>query len=272
MLSMSTDYATDTGSPELQLRRIAEAGFTHVHWCHHWDDDFLYGTAEIDQIARWLDNFGLQLNGVHASEGIEKCWYSMVEYQRLAGVELVRNRIEMTATLGGDFIVLHLVAGPEDEAGQVTYWDSVRRSLDGLEPLARERGVRIALENLTDGNVPLVRRSLEQYAPEIVGLCYDSGHGNITGDGPELLASLEDRLIALHLHDNDAQRDQHLPLFQGTVDWDRLASLIAHSSYDKMVSLEVTMHNAGIADEAGFLTRCHNDAVRFAEIIDSAQA
>ena len=177
----------------------------------------------------------------------------------------------MTATLGGDVIVLHLAAGPDDETERETYWDAVRRSLDSLDPVARQRGVRIALENETTGNMLLVRRAFEQYSPAFVGLCYDSGHGNITGDGLDQLASLKDRLIALHLNDNEGQRDQHLPLFNGTVDWDRLSGLIARSSYDKMVSLEVTMHNAGIADEAAFLSRCHDDAVRFAEMIASSR-
>ena len=58
MLSMSTDYAEDTGSPELQLRRIAEAGFTHVHWCHHWDDDFLYGPPKSTRLHAGSTNLG----------------------------------------------------------------------------------------------------------------------------------------------------------------------------------------------------------------------
>jgi sugar phosphate isomerase/epimerase len=272
MFSITTDYRRDAGSPEPYLRRIAEAGFTHLHWCHHWNDDFLYAPCEIDQIARWLDQFGLALNDLHASEGVEKRWYSTVEYERLAGVELVHNRIEMAARLGGDVIILHLLAEPDDPALRSAYWDGVRRSLDRLEPVARRHSVRIALENLTDGNVALVRRVLADYAPQYVGLCYDSGHGNITGDGLNQLDALKDRLIALHLHDNDGKRDQHLPLFSGTVDWNHLASLIAHSSYGKMVSLEVSMRATDSDDDPAFLADCHADATRFAEMIDRARA
>ncbi len=223
MLSMTTDYVHDSGSPELYLRRIAEAGFSHLHWCHHWNDDFLYGDAEIDQIRRWLDEFGLRLNDLHASAGVEKRWSSPVEYERLAGVELVQNRIEMTARLGGDVIILHMAAQPADDAMQTAFWDPIRRSLDSLQPFSRDHGVRIALENLTDGNFATVRAVLEHYSPEFVGLCYDSGHGNITGDGLDQLESLKQRLIALHLHDNDGNGDDHLPLFSGTVYWPRLA-------------------------------------------------
>jgi len=71
-LSITTDYAADTGSPEPYLRRIADADFSHIHWCHHWDTDFLYSRWEIDQIRHWLQDFGLRLLDLHASAGREK--------------------------------------------------------------------------------------------------------------------------------------------------------------------------------------------------------
>jgi hypothetical protein len=37
MLAITSDYAKSTGCPEPHLRQIAEAGFSHVHWCHHWN-------------------------------------------------------------------------------------------------------------------------------------------------------------------------------------------------------------------------------------------
>lgn len=272
MLSMTTDYRADSGSPEPYLRRIAEAGFSHLHWCHHWNDDFFYAESEVDQIARWLDDFGLRLNDLHATAGQEKRWTSIVDYEREAGVELVRNRIAMASRLGGDVVILHMSAAPIDAASRDAFWDALRRSLDALEPFARERGVRIALENLTDGNFATVRKVLSQFGPDYIGLCYDSGHGNITGDGLDRLDVVKDRLISLHLHDNNGKGDAHLPLFRGTVDWERLTGIIARSSYRKMVSLEVSMRQTGIDDEPAFLAQCYQDGTRFAEMIEAHES
>ena len=94
-IALNTDYYSGTGSPEMPLRYLAEAGFTHVHWCHQWCTDFLYGKAEIDAIGRLLRGLGLTLLDIHGSAGVEKCWFSTVEYQRRAGVELVANRVGM---------------------------------------------------------------------------------------------------------------------------------------------------------------------------------
>ena len=112
MLSITTDYATSIGDPSPYLRRIADAGFTHLHWCHQWNTDFLYSEWEVDQIECWLNDFGLQLLDLHASVGPEKNWYSGKEYERLSGVELVKNRIDMTSRLGGGVIIMHIPKDP----------------------------------------------------------------------------------------------------------------------------------------------------------------
>lgn len=268
MLSVTTDYATDVGCPEPALRRIADHGFTHVHWCHHWCTDFLYDDCEIDQIAKWLSELGLGVTDLHASEGREKRWTSPREYERQAGVELVRNRIRMTARLGGDAIVMHMghVPDPVDEAK--VYWNSLWRSLDELKPCARTHGIRIAIEN---GVFQQIRTVFQRYESSYVGLCYDCGHGNMSGDGLDETDALKDRLICIHLHDNDGVSDQHKPLFTGTVDWLRLARIIATSGYRKWINMEVSMRNAGTTDEDAFLAHVYDDGVRFTEMVEKAR-
>jgi sugar phosphate isomerase/epimerase len=256
MLSITTDYAKDTGDPSPYLRHIAEAGFSHIHWCHHWNTDFLYSRWEIEQIQKWLGEYGLQLLDLHGSAGNEKDWTSSQEYQRLAGVELVCNRIEMTAYLSADVVIMHVAADPESAA--------VRRSLDELEPFARERNVRIAIEN---GSFEAIRRLLSEYDPQYVGLCYDSGHGNMDADGLGHLEPLKDRMISVHLHDNDGAGDQHRLLFSGTVDWNRLARIMAESAYAKAASMEVSMGRSGIQEEKEFLSKAFETGTAFSRMI-----
>jgi len=255
-LCITTDYLTDHGDPSPCLKRIADAGFTHIHWCHHWKTDFIYTRGEIDQISRWLADYGLRLLDLHGSVGPEKNWTSPCEYIRRAGVELVKNRIDMTARLGGGVTIMHI--------HDATCHDPVMKSLDALEKYAKSRGVRIAIEN---GVFQDIRHVLTRWGPDYVGLCYDSGHGNLICNGLDELDGLKDRLISIHLHDNDGASDQHKLLFSGTVDWPRLASLLARSSYDKCVSMEVSMDNAGIPDESIFLRRAFDTGTRFQQMI-----
>lgn len=267
MLSITTDYARSTDDPSPSLRRIAEAGFSHVHWCHQWNTDFLYSKSEVDRIAAWLADFGLSLLDLHGSVGPDKDWTAIEEYRRLAGVDLVRNRLEMAARLGGGSVIMH--AGPAlKPPGPSFSADSLRRSLDELESIARDLGVRIAIEN---GNWPRIQGLLGSYAPDYLGLCYDSGHGNLGRGGLSELEALKDRLVSIHLHDNQGREDEHRLPFTGTVDWPRLAGILASSAYAKCVSLESNMGHEPASSEEDFLARAFTAGKRLQAMIAEAR-
>jgi sugar phosphate isomerase/epimerase len=269
-LSITTDFAADTGCPEPHLARIAEAGFSHVHWCHQWNTDFVYDTVEIEEAARWLRSFGLTLLDLHASSGPEKAWASLREHERRAGVALVQNRIDFVSRLGSDTIVMHT-----PRMADLPAWGQLRRSLDELEPFARARGVRIAVENGAD-NFADIRALFALYGPDYLGMCYDCGHGNMPPKGADRAIGLDEleglagRLIAVHLHDNDGTADQHRLPFTGTVDWGRLCRIVARSSYRKCVSMESNMHKQEVKDPAEFLRLAYAAGARLAEMVASA--
>lgn len=268
-LSISTDYLASTGSPEPYLQRIAEAGFSHVHWCHQWNTDFLYSESEIARIKDWLNDFDLQLLDLHASHGQEKHWLAAEPYRREAGIELVRNRIAMTAALSGRVIILHASPEPDAETEREAYWSRLMASLDALRDTARELGVRIAIEN---GHFDTIEKILSDYEPGFIGLCYDSGHGNIRRNELNRLDALKDRLISVHLHDNDGTGDQHNLLFSGTIDWATLAGILAQSGYEGCASMELSMPSSGIEDEPTFLAKAFETGSRFSAMVASTRS
>lgn len=244
MLSETTSFMKSTGSPEPYLRKIAEARFSHIHWGYQWDTDFIYSKGEIEQIRRWLKGYGLQMLNLHGSAGVEKKWDSPHEYERIAGVELVANRIEMAGNLGAGVVIMHFDRLPACEEEIVPYWSRMRRSLDALEPVALRCGVKLALENYEDESYVETKTFFASYSPDFLGFCYDAGHGNLgRGEGLERLEEVKQRLIAVHLHDNDGKEDQHRVPFQGTVDWSWLMRIIASSPYRQGINLEATLRD-----------------------------
>lgn len=275
MLAINADYIDSSGNPQPRLRQIAAAGFSQIHWCHHFGSDYIYSDDEIDQITRWLQSYELTVNDLHASAGETNHYYAEKENIRLAGLELVKNRIQMANRLGTDVIVLHLPRQPDDAEKNVAFWDAVHRSMDILIPYARERNIRIAFENLLSNHRTL-HKVLTAYDPSDVGICYDPGHGNISGDGLEFAEAVKDRLIAFHLNDNDSSSDQHRLIFSGTVDWDRLARIIAASAYDKeYMTIELAMPkepgNIYAGDEAGFLAEAMASGLKFHKMVADAR-
>ncbi len=249
-ISLTSDFAGSTGEPADSLRALAEAGFSNVMWCHHWCDDFLYGHDELAYLKKLFRDYGLALSDIHGSQGVEKCWHSPVEYRRRAGVELVANRVEMLRELGGDgTIMMHapcfsIDADDAARANVQAHYEALLRSIDELMPLLEEAGTAISVENMWLDNWDLVEDLLSRYPAERLGICYDSGHANAARNKRmDSLDRNKGRLIALHLDDNDGSGDQHQPPFYGTVDWDRLAIIIAASSYKRPLSFELSIMN-----------------------------
>ena len=265
-LSITTDYIKDTGSPEPYLKRISETNFSHVPWCHEWNTDYLYSESEISQITIWLKKYNLKILDIHASSGKEKDFLSPDEHIRKAGVELVKNRISMANKLSCDVIILHFQREPNIDSENKKYWRILYKTFDELTTHAKSHNVQIALENFQNEDCHEIKALLSKYGPDVLGLCYDSGHGNI-GNGLKHLDELKNRLISIHLHDNDGKTDQHQLLFSGTVDWDRLAKIIALSSYDKCISTEIRMDGSGISDESLFLSKAHAAGLKFSEMM-----
>jgi len=136
-----------------------------------------------------------------------------------------------------------------------------------LEPYAREHGVRIALENYWHEDSREIKKLFSEYDSDFLGFCYDSGHGNL-GDGLRTLEELKDRLISIHLHDNDGIDDQHNIVFTGTIDWRRFVKILVRSSYKKCVSMESAMYDPEISDEEVFLSRAYRAGEKLSGMAD----
>ena len=265
-LSITTDYFKDIGNPEPYLKKISEAGFTYIHWCHEWNTDFIYSESDINEIITLLEKYNLKVLDLHASEGKENNWISKNESLRIAGIKLVKNRIYMANKLSCDVIILHFKREPNNESKKLLYWDILHKSLNELKPYAKKHNVKIALENYCNEDSKEIKKLFSEYDSNFLGLCYDSGHGNI-GDGLKMLEKLKDRLISIHLHDNDGKKDQHKLLFSGTVDWNKLAKILTKSSYEKCISMEVNMKNSNISNEASFLSKTHSTGLKFSKLL-----
>lgn len=253
-IALNTDFLSRRLSPEKYLRLTAEAGFTHLHWCHQWNTDFIYSTYEIAQIKKWLKQYDLKLLDIHGSMGQEKLWYSTEEYQRKSGVALVLNRIIMLDELEGTgSIMMHIPVyrtanqTEEDRALVPGRVEALKRTLDELIPYLEKYHTKIAVENTSNDSFEVIADLMASYSPEHVGITLDTGHANICeAKGLDRMEKHLDRLEALHLNDNDTSGDQHQPPFRGNLDWERIAGMIARSSYvatGRPLSFELAMRH-----------------------------
>ncbi len=277
-LSLNTSYLGDTGREEHCLRSIKAAGFDSIQWIHDWNSDYMYAPSEMEQIADWLSTYGLVMGDLHASKGIRKDYMSFNEYERKAGVELIENRVDLAARCGARVIVLHMPIPTAlwNSPRLDDLYDRVFRSLDELRPYCIDKDVRIAIENLVQTDyrkeTEQFERLFERYDADFLGLCYDSGHAHCAfrgaGESVGFLERFADRLLSVHLTDNDGRGDAHWVPFSGTVDWTGIARVLVETGYDGYVALESVLRRSGLEDESVYLEECFARAERFRELAE----
>ncbi|MBI5833181.1 MAG: sugar phosphate isomerase/epimerase [Armatimonadetes bacterium] len=252
--SITTDYHVDPAVPwALQLRRMRAAGFDRIHWCWDWNANVVYGEAGLARVRDLLTEADLALADTHGAIAGEAREYSVDPAQRAAGLALHRDRLAFTAALGGDVVVLHPPEGRGEELEAAT--ERMVAACLELVPTVRQTGVRLAIENIwpSERNRLVIARLLSAFEPDIMGFCLDSGHANVAGDLDWLIDYAFDRLLAVHLHDNDGSGDQHLLPGDGTVPWDKLTSALRDAGYAKVRNLELSMSARYGGDEEAFL-------------------
>jgi sugar phosphate isomerase/epimerase len=231
----------------------------------HADDAFLAAIEELG-VGLELQSYGLE--GVASSE----TWSARVEKHRdilrrfsgrralhgpFLGMQVnyrdhllrdaVQQRLDLTfevaRELSAEALVLHtnwrldLTALDLNELwldDNVTFW---RHEIDRYEAA----GIRVVLENLLEPDPSLMIDLCDRVSSDALRLCLDVGHVNVwsalTPD--EWVRRAGDRIAHVHLHDNRGWRDEHLPLGQGTIDFDAFFDALATHAPDATVSLEV---------------------------------
>lgn len=207
--SCETDYNNDLHNwieIERQIKNLAQAGFTHTQWMQNWEGEYLYSKVEMLQARDVLRHYNICAHSIHASEGgkrmalingqqlfrnryrltdIRKDYTSANEYLRLAGVDLLKNRIDLCAYIGASVMVLHMqlpyMLFKENPKEKTAYYKQVMKSFDEIKEYAKAHGVRIALENLIctpqkfqDEQFDLM---FDRYDSDFLVFAFDSGHG-----------------------------------------------------------------------------------------------
>ncbi len=80
----------------------------------------------------------------------------------------------------------------------------------------------------------------------------------MNGNTAELVRLLGDAIVHMHVHDNHGQRDEHLPMGRGTIDFSVLAPVLAR--FDGMAIAEVVWEEGRSQDSPETLARAAQDA------------
>jgi sugar phosphate isomerase/epimerase len=210
-------------------------------------------------------DLGLVLENVHAPfDGCNDLW-SDAPSVREAIVESHLAWIEECAGYAIPMMVIHICRGLRREPPS-------RQGIEGVERIVRaaeSAGVIVAVENTR--SVDYLDTVLAEICSPHLRFCYDSSHDWIYSDERlRLLKMHADRLVAVHISDNDGKLDAHWLPGDGVIDWKAVAASLPKDIYAGNLTLEVVRPRKQMGKwptQADFLRAAHERAVWLSGLI-----
>lgn len=177
------------------------------------DNFFEYGRDKLENI---LNKYKISIASLHYPIRGEDIWLShSYKPNRIKAIEIFEKYLELCESIKTKVIVIH----DEVPHGGV---EPYVKSLIEISKIAREKNIKIALENAR--NNPYFLLELLEYSgnPDNIGIAYDLGHANIQLGTKEVIPFLEkakEKIFHLHLHDNNGVYDEHKIPGQGIIDY-----------------------------------------------------
>lgn len=163
------------------------------------------------------------------------------EERRGLTVRRYRAAFEAAEALGAVNIVLHAGYSRRTFGSDIDRWmECSMKTWPEFAARAEDAGITIAVENILEREPSPLKRLVEEMDSPALRLCIDSGHLNVFSevDFEEWFETLGPHIAELHLHDNNGEVDEHLPLGEGSIDFVRYFSLLAKYDVRPIYTIE----------------------------------
>ena len=260
------------GEPKNAYKSLSEFGFSSIDldMGEKWSvgqiskgEMFGFFDQSVEEISEHFKKYtdeahknGIDVFQAHAPFPTARIGYDeMNAYTRMA----IEKCIRVLPAIGCRNIVVHPIQTDrhmsDDEAFELNF-----ELYKSFIPVLKETNTVICIENVYHyymGRILAISASNAEFLSKLVdelnilagaehfGICYDTGHGNITGKSHyrELLV-YGARLKTLHMHDTDGVHDTHLIPYTGryldrqATDWEGILKALAKIGYNGALNFE----------------------------------
>lgn len=197
-----------------------------------------------DAIHQALDHYGMSLichlpTFIHTAD--------LTKSIREASLAELLNSLAVADELGARKVVLHpsFVGGMGRNVPELSRRYAIE-CLDAVARLAQKSDCRVCLENLfarlTPFTTPDAFEAIFERWPHLA-MTLDVGHAFIDGRGMDLILEFLNRFGSridhIHISDNFGQRDEHLAVGDGAIDFKALVDALKQIDYDDTMTLEI---------------------------------
>jgi sugar phosphate isomerase/epimerase len=186
--------------------------------------------SEIRELADWFRSNPLEAFSMHAplfpDHEMGRAGAPAVNVihpdksRRIDAMDEIKRALEVAEQIPFRFLIVHL--GQREDTWSPRALEFSMTALEHLRAFANPLGVKLLVENL-QGEVAQPANILEVLNTghfTDIGVCLDVGHAHLGEGLTAALAALKSRIRSSHLHDNHAQKDEHLWPGEGTLAWD----------------------------------------------------
>jgi sugar phosphate isomerase/epimerase len=241
------------------LGQIRNAGFDAVEIFgsrSHFD----YATRdEVRAIRQALADNQLHMASLHAPtsrdvsvnrEGGAPLSVTEVErVRRIEAMDELKRVIDVAEELPFSRLILHMGGSRETADGRKR--DAAFSTLEHLILHARHLGVTVCIENTCSemGDPIYLRSFIDETRLTGLRVNFDIGHAHLA-DGPEAervpksFEPVRELVASAHIHDNHGDKDEHLPPYDGSIDWPAALPLLQSASADLPLTLELKEKSA----------------------------
>jgi sugar phosphate isomerase/epimerase len=236
-ISLTLEY-TESGSLADRLTAIAQAGIPAVNLGTSQIRHLLRSkTEETRLLSGQIDSRGLAVDWVHAPFRIPVIYDAGSEMYHLS-MGAMKCVVDIAAELGGDTVIIHAMNEdfPEDIVTR-PYLGQLVESYTVLVSYARERGVKVAVENIDEPYSFPILQTLFDHVNELT-FCFDTGHAQKYQVWNHYIPRYIGRISALHIHDNHGEIDEHLIPGDGIIDFSDLCARLESAGYNGYLGVE----------------------------------
>ena len=223
------------------VRLLADQGVTAIEIGIDFPNYFDHRDGyELDKLQTELRVSGIRVHSIHSPFGPSYDISSLDDGVHERGVDALIDSIELASVLEARNVIMHasdVLSGATN--GRM---DRARGVIRELAVVAKESGIVLALENLPPNYLGCspdeIHSLIDGTDRDSIGLCFDSGHANLSGMFQEYAEALLPYAVTTHLHDNDGTADQHRFPGEGNIDWRAFASAYHRSQTNASIMLE----------------------------------
>jgi len=241
-------------TPEF-LSQVAENGFAAVEvFCSRAHFDYA-SKQEIQSLAGMLRRHHLELVSLHAptskdasamrESGIPLSVCEVERVRRIEAMDEFKRAIDVAEELPFSRMVLHM--GGSREAADPRKRDAAFSTLEHLVLHAKHVGVTLCVENTLSemGQPAYLRAFVDETRLTGLRFNFDIGHAHLSEDAEveritRAFEPMRELVASVHLHDNHGEKDEHLPPYEGAIDWES-AIPVLKSGNDKNLAITLEL-------------------------------